>query len=80
MGIYKHFRQCHHRTKYDHVYIDSTGDSPDIISGYFENGIIEVYQNADNEKVRAITIDKKGKELELKNYHYSSDLLEDSYN
>ncbi|WP_264754744.1 hypothetical protein [Psychrobacter sp. Sarcosine-3u-12] len=38
------------------------GDSPDVIGGYFENGTIDVYQNADNEKVTTIIIEKKGKE------------------
>ncbi len=52
--------------KYDHVYIDPMDDSPDVFGGYFENGTIDVYQDGENQKVTAITIDKKGKELKHK--------------
>lgn len=66
--------------QYDGVFVDPSGDSPDVIGGYFENGTIDVYQEGENGQVTAITIDKNGKELKRKDYASTLDVLDSMYN
>ncbi|GAA0804831.1 WG repeat-containing protein [Psychrobacter piscatorii] len=66
--------------KYDGVFVDPGGDSPDVIGGYFENGTIDVYQEGENGQVTAITIDKNGKELKREDYASTLDVLDSMYN